>query len=180
MTIGVYPGSFAPLTIAHLAVADVAREHLGLTRLDLAISRDALGKPEHGGLALDARVEQVRDALGDRDWLDVVVVDARLIVDIAAGYDVVVMGADKWAQVNDPVWYDGDPAARDRALATLPRVGVAPRSGEAPPAELLLPVPEHLWEVSSTAVRAGRHDWAAPGTGSAGDHPVRALPIKEA
>src|SRR4051794_40825997 len=121
MAVGVYPGSFAPLTIAHLAVADAAREHLGLVRLDLAISRDALGKPElamaDGDAAVHERLELVRRSLGGRDWLEVVVVEARLIVDIAEGYDAVIMGADKWAQVNDPAWYGDDPLARDAVLA---------------------------------------------------------------
>ena len=39
------------------------------------------------------------------------------------------MGADKWAQVHDPAWYGVDAAARDAALAALPRVLVAPRPG---------------------------------------------------
>ncbi len=160
MSIGVYPGSFDPLTIAHLSVADAARRHLGLTRLDLAISRDALGKPGRGS-GVDERVELVRRHVGDRDWIDVVVVDARLIVDIAAGYDAVVMGADKWAQVNDPVWYDDDPDERDRVLSRLPRIAVAPRAGVVVPASIALPVPAHIDEVSSTAVRAGRIEWAA-------------------
>jgi hypothetical protein len=166
MAVGVYPGSFSPLTIAHLAVADAARDHLRLDRLDLAISRDALGKPElamSGAPAgsVEARLEVVRRSLGDRHWLDVVVVDARLIVDIAEGYDAVVMGADKWAQVNDPVWYDDDPLARDAVLARLPRVAVAPRAGVEVPPSLALPVPSHIDEVSSSAVRAGRTEWAA-------------------
>ena len=63
-----------------------------------------------------------------RPELGVVVTDAQLVADIARGYDVVVMGADKWAQVNDPAWYDS-PAARDAALAALPRVLVVPRPG---------------------------------------------------
>ena len=171
MTVGVYPGSFSPLTIAHLAVADAAREHLGLDRLDLAISRDALGKPDLAmsgapGAAIEERLRVVRAGVGDRHWLDVVVVEARLIVDIARGYDVVVMGADKWAQVNDPAWYGDDPAARDAALAMLPAVAVAPRAGVRVPGPIELPVPAHIDEVSSSAVRAGRWEWSAlPPTG---------------
>ncbi|MDQ2679177.1 MAG: hypothetical protein M3Y51_10580 [Actinomycetota bacterium] len=166
MIVGVYPGSFSPLTIAHLAVADAARAHLGLDRLDLAISRDALGKPElamsdAAGVVVDERVEIVRRSLGGRAWLDVVVVDARLIVDIAQGYDAVVMGADKWAQVNDPAWYGGDPAERDAVLERLPRLAVAPRQGVSVPSAIALPVPAHIDEVSSSAVRAGRTEWAA-------------------
>ena len=39
------------------------------------------------------------------------VTDAQLIVDIARDYDVVVMGADKWAQVRDAAWYGDDGGA---------------------------------------------------------------------
>ena len=91
---------------------------------------------------------------------DVVVVESRLVADIAAGYDVVIMGADKWAQVNDPIWYDGDPIARDGALARLPLVVVAPRAGFDVPDELRLPMPSGFEHVSATGVRAGRSDWA--------------------
>ena len=65
-----------------------------------------------------------------RPWLGVIVTDAQLITDIAAGYDVVVMGADKWAQVRDPAWYDGSVAgARRRARAALAGARRAPRPG---------------------------------------------------
>ena len=161
-SVGVYPGSFDPLTVAHLAVAEAAVVHLGLTRVDLAISIDALGKAHLDGDTVGRRVELLERAAAPRPWLGVVVVDAQLIADIAEGYDAVIMGADKWEQVVDPRWYGGDPAARDAALARLPRVAVAPRAGAHAPAELLLPVPEHLAEVSASAVRAGRTEWAAP------------------
>ena len=111
------------------------------------------------GVAAGSREDRSGDALagilsaaGDRPWLRVVVIDARLIADIADGYDAVVMGADKWAQVVDPAWYGDDPTERDRALARLPRVAVAPRHGHpiaehplpgGPVAhELVLPVPD--------------------------------------
>ncbi len=45
---GAYPGSFNPPTVAHLAIADAARRRLGLDRVDLIISRDALGKHPDG------------------------------------------------------------------------------------------------------------------------------------
>ena len=141
MTAAVYPGSFDPLTIAHLAVAEAALEHLQVARVDLAISRRTLGKAHLDERSVTARVSSLRSTLQDRARLDVVVVDAELIVDIAAGYDAVVMGADKWAQVIDPAWYEGDTAARDAALARLPRVAVAPRDGIDVPDELVLPVP---------------------------------------
>jgi nicotinic acid mononucleotide adenylyltransferase/predicted RNA-binding protein with PIN domain len=158
MKTGVYPGSFDPLTVAHLAIADAAVRVASLDRLDLALSSIALGK-EHGGhSSTDARVAAIRRAARARPWLGVTVTDAQLIADIAHAYDVVVMGADKWAQVRDPAWYGGDEAARDAALASLPRVLVAPRPGfDVEGAEVLDIGPEHA-DVSSTRARAGeRH-----------------------
>lgn len=161
MAVAVYPGSFDPMTIAHLVIAETAVDHLGLERIDLAISREALGKAHLGAHTLDDRVAAIERVAARRPWLGVVVVRARLIVDVAEGYDVVVMGADKWAQVNDPAWYGGDHSARDRAIAALPRVAVAPRAGLPVPDEVSLPVPDHIADISATAVRRGRSEWAA-------------------
>ena len=162
VAVGVYPGTFDPLTIAHLAVAEAAVRQLRLARVDLALSRVALGKEHLGEHTVAERVATIERAAVSRPWLGVVVVESRLIADIADGYDAVVMGADKWAQVVDPAWYGDDEAERDRAVARLPRIAVAPRAGVDVPAELRLRVPEHLAEVSATAVRSGRADWAAP------------------
>ena len=72
------------------------------------------------------------------------------------------MGADKWAQVRDPAWYGGDAHARDRALAALPRVLVAPRPGfDVVGAEVLDIDPEHA-HVSSTRARSGEHHLVVP------------------
>jgi predicted RNA-binding protein with PIN domain len=150
--IGVYPGSFDPPTIAHVAIAEAAVEHAGLERLDFALSRVALGKEDRAGV--EARRRVLARLAADRPELGVVVTDAQLVADIARGYDVVVMGADKWAQVNDPAWYDS-PAARDAAVAALPRVLVVPRPGFATEGAEVLDVAEELAAVSSTAARAG-------------------------
>jgi hypothetical protein len=84
----------------------------------------------------------------------------RLIVDIATGYDLLVVGADKWAQVNDPSWYDGSESARDSALRALPPVLVVPRQGiEVPRHVDVLRLDPMFDPVSSTAVRDGRDDW---------------------
>lgn len=159
--IGVYPGTFDPLTIAHLAISEAACVRMELDRLDLAISRDALGKDHLDDSTIGPRIEAIARAGAARPWLGAVVTDAVLVADIAAGYDVVVMGADKWAQVNDPRWYGGDEAARDLAVQRLPEVAVAPRGGLPVAAAILLDLPDHLGGVSSTAVREGRHDWSA-------------------
>ena len=163
VAIGVYPGTFDPLTIAHLAVAETAVAHLGLERVDLAISRVALGKEhldEHHGRPTGRRH---RRAAATRPWLGVVVVETRLVADIADGYDAVGHGR---RQVG--------PGGRPRRGTTAtsppgtPRWPASPGSRSRPGqdttsrSELLLPVPAHLAEVSASAVRAGRHDWAAP------------------
>jgi hypothetical protein len=90
----------------------------------------------------------------------VTVTEHRHLVDIASGYDVLVLGADKWAQVLDVGFYDSV-EHRDRAVAGLPALAVAPRG--------LLPLPEgctvldvDLADVSSTAARAGRSDLIVP------------------
>lgn len=167
MSVGVYPGSFNPPTIAHLHVADTAHEQLGLERLDLVLSTVTLGKDNRDLAQLDHRRRALGELAATRPWLAVRVVLARLLVDIAEGYDVLVVGADKWAQVIDPAWY-GSVEARDRALERLPVVAVAPR----PPFPLPEPTtgivlldtdPAHHG-ISASEVRAGRHEWRAPGT----------------
>jgi predicted RNA-binding protein with PIN domain len=159
---GVYPGSFDPPTIAHVAIAEAAVRAADLDRLDLAISRTALGKDPATQQQLEARLAAVQRLTESRPWLRVVVTDAQLIADIAAGYDAVIMGADKWAQVRDPAWYGDDPIARDDALARLPRVLVAPRPGFTVDDAEVLELPEGLEDVSSTAARAGDHHFIVP------------------
>ncbi|MBV9950569.1 MAG: hypothetical protein JO291_01360 [Acidimicrobiia bacterium] len=152
---GAYPGSFDPPTVAHLAVAAAALEQAGIDQLDLVVSREALGKGAAAAPTLAHRIEVLEDIAANRTGLGVRVTDARLIVDVARGYDVVVMGADKWAQVVDPAWY-GSVEARDAVLEQLPEVYVVPRAGDRPAGVRLLEVGGHLAEVSSTLARAGQ------------------------
>lgn len=159
--IGCYPGSFNPLTVAHLAVAEAAVEAFGLDRVDLAVSRVALVKGVVERPRLEDRVAVLERAAGSRPWLGVAVRDEQLIVDLARGYDVVVMGADKWAQVEDPVFYGASTEARDAAVAALPRVAVVDRPPLLAPPDRRLDVHPDHHPVSSSDVRAGRHEWMA-------------------
>ena len=160
--IGIYPGSFNPPTRAHLEIALAAVSSHGLHRVDFALSRSPLGKEDVQVPSFDHRLEVVARSIDHDDRLGVIVTEARLIVDIAEGYDVVVMGADKWAQVNDPVWYDGDRTARDAALSRLPTVALAPRPPHSIPDHLRLPVGDDLLGISSSAARDGRREWMTP------------------
>lgn len=160
---GVYPGSFDPLTVAHLAVADAARLQCGLDRLDLVISHLALAKEQRRQTPVADRLAAIRAATEDRPWLAARDTPAQLLADIADGYDLLVVGADKWAQLHDARFYGSDPAMR-AALARLPPVAVAPRAGAPlpdPGQAVLLDVDPVHHEVSSTAVRDGRTEWRA-------------------
>ncbi|MGQ0824539.1 MAG: NYN domain-containing protein [Actinomycetota bacterium] len=159
MRSGAFPGSFDPPTIAHLAIAHAAVDAARLDRLDFVLSRVALGKENRG--EADSRAATLEQLATTRPWLGVRITDDQLIVDIARGYDVVVMGADKWTEVRDPAWY-GSAAARDDALARLPRVLVVPRSGIAIEAAEVLDLADDLDHVSSTAARAGAQVLVAP------------------
>ena len=168
MRTGVYPGSFDPPTVAHLAVADAAVAAGRLDRLDLVVSEVALGKEGRAVPDASARVAVLASLGAGRPWLVARVTPLRLLADIADGYDVLVVGADKWAQVVDPAWYGGSVEARDAAVARLPEVLVAPRPPVplppvAPPVVAHLDIDPAHAEVSSTAVRAGRRAWLAPG-----------------
>jgi hypothetical protein len=161
---GVFPGSFDPLTTAHLAIADAAVDALGLHELHLVLSRVALVK-EHGGHAsIEQRLEAIEAARRARPFLRGAVTDAQLIADIAAGFDACVVGADKWHQLHDVTFYGESVAARDAALARLPLLAVAPRSGVEPPASeevVVLDIDPAFHVISSTGVRAGREEWRA-------------------
>jgi hypothetical protein len=160
--VGAYPGSFNPPTVAHLAIAQAALARAALDRVVLVVSRSALGKEHPEGPRFDDRVAVLESLAETRPWLGVAVTDERLIADVARGYDAVITGADKWAQVLDPAWYGGSTAARDAALARLPRVLVVPRLGLALEGVEWLDVgPEHL-AVSSSGARAGHLEWMAP------------------
>ena len=165
MRVGVYPGSFDPLTTAHLAIADAAIEGCGLDHLDLVISRAALAKEPGGHSPIEERVAAIERAAADRPGLRVRTSGLQLIADIADGYDVCVIGADKWHQLHDLGFYDGSEAARDAALARLPMLAVAPRQGVTAPAAndglIILTVDAAFHDISSTAVRSGRDEWRA-------------------
>ncbi len=157
---GVFPGSFDPLTVAHVAIAEAAQEAAALDALDLAISRRTLGKEAGAYQSAEQRLAAIARAAQTRPWLAGIVTDASLIADIARGYDVVVMGADKWVQVNDPAWYSSVDE-RDAALASLPEVFVVPRPGHGTDGARVLEIDSRHTHVSSTRARAGEHDLRA-------------------
>jgi hypothetical protein len=155
---GAYPGTFDPPTVAHLAIAEAARSQCELSSIDLVVNPNPLGKS--GMRPLATRVAMLEAVAAARPWLHVVVTDQLHLADIAQGYDVLVLGADKWTQVLDPSFYESE-AARDDAVARLPKLAVAPRHDfPVPHGCVVLDV--ELPDVSSTAARDGRTDLVAP------------------
>ena len=159
--LGVYPGSFNPPTIGHLAIARAAMVQRGLDQVDLVVSRVALGKELVGRPAFDDRISVLEASVADIDGLEVAVTDHQLLVDIAQGYDVVVMGADKWAQVLDPAFYGDSVEGRDQAVFSLSRLelAIAPRPPFEVPSGAELVVAAEMASVSSSGARQGRLEW---------------------
>lgn len=155
-TTGVYPGSFNPPTTAHLAIAEVARERHRLDRVVLSVSRSALAKEDVDHPRFDHRIEVLEASVAHTEWLSIRVTDHQLLVDVAAGFDVLVVGADKWWQIQDPAWYGDDPAVRDEAMARLPTLAVVGRDGlDVPDAHRLDVPPDRTEGISSTLARGG-------------------------
>ena len=159
--LGVYPGSFNPPTIGHLAIARAAMAQRGLDQVDLVVSRVALGKELAAVPAFEDRISVLEASVADIDGLEVAVTDHQLLVEIAQGYDVVVMGADKWAQVQDPAFYGDSVEARDQAVEALLRLdlAIAPRPTFEVPAGAELDIGPEMITVSSSGARQGRLEW---------------------
>ena len=155
---GAYPGTFDPPTVAHLAIAEAARAQCGLSTVDLILNRDPLGKS--GMRPLETRLSMLGAVAANRPWLCVAVTDQLHLADIAEGYDVLVLGADKWAQVVDVAFYESE-LDRDRAVARLPKLAVAPRH-DFPTPDGCVVLDVDLSQVSSTEARAGRTDLVLP------------------
>ncbi len=129
-----FPGSFDPLTVAHLGIAEAARDRHHLERVDFIISVVALAKEHKAGVRLEERMRTLLKARRNgRPWMGVEVTDLQYVSDIAEPYDFVIVGADKWNQLHDPRFHES-PEAHEAALAKLPTPLIVPR----PP----WPVPE--------------------------------------
>ena len=155
---GVYPGSFNPLTIAHLGVATAAKAQRGLDVVHLAISVVALDKEHVAQPSVEQRISVIEASVAAHPWVEVVTTEAQLLADISIGYDTLILGGDKWAQVNELRFYDS-PAHMDECLDALPELAIAPRAGVPIPEQHLLDVDPKFADISSSAVRSGREEW---------------------
>ncbi len=148
-----FPGSFNPPTTAHLAISEAVLAQRSLDLLVWSVSRVALAKEDVQRPRLNDRIAVLEEVAAPIEWLEIDVTDAQLLSDIAAGFDVIVMGADKWQQIHDPIFYGNDPARRDASIAALPTVAIAARPPHDCPAEMVLDLPDWVGTVSSTQAR---------------------------
>ncbi len=161
-----YPGSFNPPTTAHLAIAEAAVRQYKLDRLDLVVSTVALAKEDVDRPRMADRLAVLESVAESREWLGVATTTKQLLADIAEGYDLLVVGADKWAQIHQDRWYQG-PADKAAALARLPEVTIAPRPPHPVPESQALDLAgifgdahaREVAEISSSAARAGHRSW---------------------
>lgn len=163
LRVGVYPGSFNPPTTAHVAVAEAAWRQYELDRVVLVHSHAVLGKDMVERPLFRHRVEVLEAVAAAHPWLEASVTEHRLLADIAEGYDVVIMGADKWHQIQELQWYGDDPDLRDATLRRLPTMAVAPRPPLSVPPHLLLNLDAGAIDgISSTEARSGNLTLMAP------------------
>jgi nicotinic acid mononucleotide adenylyltransferase len=162
----VYPGSFNPPTVAHLDLSVAVMTQRNVDVVVWSLSRIALGKDPEGHPNIEERQAVLEAVAAEYPWLEVQVTDARLLSEIATGFDVLIMGADKWAQINEPNWYGSD-ELRDAAIAALPELAVAPRPPHPVPTEFAVTF-ENNERVSSTAARSGAHHLMLPSARASG------------
>ncbi len=177
--LGLLPGSFNPLTVAHTALAAAALDSGAADRVLFTLSTRTVDKEVVAGAALEDRLLVLELAAEEDGRLGVLVTNRGLYVDQAelaraafpsATEIVFLVGWDKIVQILDPRYYDDRDAALER-LFGLAGFLVAPRGdvGAAGLTELLdrpehrrfagavrpLELPLSLREVASRRARAG-------------------------
>jgi nicotinic acid mononucleotide adenylyltransferase len=134
--IGLFPGSFNPLTDAHVAVADAARAQAQLDTLAWAMAAVTVDKERVARSSLLDRLAQLVAFAHPRGEAVLLLnrglyVDQVAILRAAVGSLVrvfVVVGFDKVVQIFDPRYYADRNAALDALFATADLL-VAPRAG---------------------------------------------------
>ena len=158
MTSAVYPGSFNPPTVGHVSIVEAAIRQHNLTDIDLAISEVALAKPIIERPTLEERIDILETSFAGIPQVRIVQTSLQLIADIAHGYDLVIMGADKWLQIQDENFYD-NADHMSQCLSRLSQLAVASRDAIMVPKEILLKVPEEIASISSSLARKTNFEW---------------------
>jgi nicotinate-nucleotide adenylyltransferase len=132
--IGLFGGSFDPIHLGHLLVAQAAREELDLARLFFIPAAQSPFKPEHAPTPAPERMRLLRLALAAKTWCDI---DKQEIQRGGVSYTVdtvrdyarrfsqahisYLIGADHLSQL--PKWRDAEELARLAEFVVIPRPG---------------------------------------------------------
>ena len=134
LRIGLFGGSFDPVHLGHLLVAQAAREELGLTRLFFIPAAQSPFKPERKPTAATERVRLLRLALVGQAWCEIDEQEVRrggvsFTIDTVRDYTArfpdaelfYLIGADHVPQL--PKWRQAQELAEQVQFAVIPRPG---------------------------------------------------------
>ena len=172
-SIGLVPGSFDPMTVAHVALAEAAAGHAILvwSPATLPKERSSGGHPEPPLLDPVRRIESLLAFAEAHPVIGVAISSHGRYVDQAEAFartfpgarPVIAVGSDKVLQLLDPVWYDDRDAALARLFAVAD-IAYAARSGGEEELDRLL-ASEPRWaprlrqlDVSPTLARISSRD----------------------
>src|SRR6185437_4144908 len=135
--IGLFAGSFNPLTLAHVALAGAARREAKLDLVVWAFAAVTVDKERVERASLPDRLAQMAAYVRPRQGNALVMLNRGLYVDEARALRTLLppdaelsmlVGFDKIVQIFDPHYYDDRDAALDSLFAQA-RLLVAPRAG---------------------------------------------------
>ena len=154
--LGIMGGTFDPIHVGHLAVAEAAREVLGLDRVLFVPAGEPPHKPAGSVTRVEHRVAMVAAAIFDNPafQLSTIEVDragpsytvdtVEALARAHPGTELhVILSAETFAEL--PTWHEPD-----RLFATV-RVAVVPRDG--------YPAPDPAWLAAAFPGREGRVDY---------------------
>jgi nicotinate-nucleotide adenylyltransferase len=134
MKIGLYGGSFDPVHLGHLLVAQAAREELGLVRLFFIPAAQSPFKPDRQPTSASDRLRLLRLALAGKTWCEV---DEQELNRGGVSYSIdtvrdyhrrlpdaeifYLIGSDHVQKL--PLWRDADELARLAHFVMVPRPG---------------------------------------------------------
>ncbi len=134
--IGLFGGSFDPVHLGHLLVAQAAREELELERLFLIPAAQSPFKPERKPTAPEKRLLLLRLGLAGKTWCDIdeqeinrggisyTIETLRHYAQRFSGAELFyLIGGDHVAQL--PKWRDANELARLAQFVVIPRPGLA-------------------------------------------------------
>jgi nicotinate-nucleotide adenylyltransferase len=134
MKIGLFGGSFDPIHLGHLLVAQAAREELELTRLVFVPAAQSPFKPDRQPAPGTERLRLLRLALAGDPWCEIDDQELRrggvsytidTVRDVAGRWPQArlfyLIGADHVA--NLPQWREADELARSAEFVVIPRPG---------------------------------------------------------